>query len=126
MSPMQIMGWGVSPSVIILLIIQTLLKSHTVSIRTSQLPPAGRKFSVPWFCVTARELFRYLSRPAFHQTSLSVNTQILPDTLGLHTFKLLEEPWELGRNGDLNPVLCSPSHFIPLVTFSFLSFLLFA
>lgn len=106
----------------------------TTSIRTSLLPPVRKKLSVPCSSVTIIELFKYLSRLDFHQTSLSMSgsltrwwgpkekgawllciphapTPTPPHALVLGTgsvsFQIVERALgAVGRNGDLTPIFC--------------------
>lgn len=58
---------------------------------------------VPWSYVTLRELFKHLSRPAFHQTAISTSAS----NPILCSFELLKNPGGSGRNGDFSSPDCA-------------------
>lgn len=83
----------------------------TISVRTPPIPPAEGKLLVPWSSVTFRELFKYLSRPAFHQMALSTSASLTWYCAFLNCCK---NPGGSGRNGDFSSpdcVLPPPSPF---------------
>lgn len=95
----------------------------TTSIRTSPFPPAERKRSIPWSSVAIRELFKYSSRAAFHQTSLSTSPSRTANLGPVH----LKEPWEQWKEWGFGACFVpSLLLYILPVAFSFLSFFLSA
>ena len=93
----------------------------TTSIRTSPFPPAERKLSIPWSSVTIRKLLKYLSRAAFHQTSLSTSASQTRYPGPVH----LKEPWERWKEWGFGTCFVpSLLLYILPVAFCFLSFFL--
>lgn len=88
--------------------------NFTISVRTSPIPPAEGKLLGPWSSVTFRELFKYLSRPAFHQTASSTWVS-LTLTRYCAFLNCCKNPGGSGRNGDFQSSwLYPPSYFTSL------------
>lgn len=96
-----------TPAVTVLLIVQDPAWLSPSPLEHPPIPPAEGKLLVPWSSVTFRELFKYLSRPAFHQMALSTSASLTWYCTFLNCCK---NPGGSGRNGDFS----SPDCVLPL------------